>query len=283
MTDYKTDLKLAMPDGSLLALSGTLQPTGDVPDVPPPEPAAGYDFRSNFDAAPIGPLTTASKHLVWSDPSILSITDSDAAGALWSIVGGGRNGGQCSRAFYQKGKVGEQGFYRLNLPPGQGPVAVEFDWMFESPFDMSGGPGKIGPFIVWGPRSGSAQGINTPLCWSSRITEGPKPWTWALQSRQGSAPSGNGQFIQGWYTDSNITIGQWYHWKMEMLGGASASARLWLDGEELFPPVADMSAVTNADDGIAIEFGFWSGGQNATAYDCWARLDNVRIWTPGGG
>ena len=67
---------------------------------------------------------------------------------------------------------------------------------------------------------------------------------------------------------------------MEMLGGHGAYAKLWFDGTELFPPIADFSAVTNADDTLAIEFGFWSGGQNACAYDCWARQYNVRIWTP---
>lgn len=272
---YTTLLTLTDSSGNTKTLTGQLSDG----ENPTPEPPA-YDFKSDFNAAPLGPLTTANKRLVWPSPSILSISDSDANGVLWSIAEGGKIGGQCARAFYQKGKVGEQGFYRLNLPPGKGAVAVEFDWMFETPFDMSGGPGKIGPFIVWGPRSGAQQGINTPVCWSSKITDQPKPWTWALQSRQGSAPSGNGQFIQGWYTESNIAIGQWYHWRFELLGGPGAYAKLWLDGTELFPPIADFSGVTNADDAIAIEFGFWQGGQNSASYDCWARQDNVHIWTP---
>ena len=279
MATYDAKLTLTDEAGKTKTLTGILD-DGDEPAPEPPQPDEGMDFKADFNAAPIGPLTTASKALVWTDPHIQSISESDPDGKLWSIVAGGRDGGQCARAFYQQGKVGEQGFYRLNLTPGLGPVAIEFDWMFEEPFDLTTGPGKIGPFIVWGPRSGPEQGLNTPMCWEAKVTPAPKRWTWALQSRQGSAPSGNGQFIQGWYSPDNIEIGRWYTWRMEMLGGPGAYAKLWLDGEELKPPIADFSSVTNADDAIAIEFGFWQGGQNSASYDCWARQDNVRIWTP---
>lgn len=274
---YDAKIVLTAGDGTSQTLTGQLVSDDEIPPEPP-QPTSGYDITSNFNAAPLGPLTTVNKGLVWSNPSILSISDSDTAGKLWSIVEGGKNGGQCARAYYQKGKVGEQGFYRLNLPPGKGAVSVEFDWMFEDPFDMWGGPGKIGPFLVWGPRSGADQGINTPICWSSRVSTQPKPWTWALQSRNGTGPNGNGQFIQNWYSPDNIAIGRWYHWHFELLGGPGAYAKLWLDGVDLNPTVHDFSGVTNANDDIAIEFGFWCGGAQATTYDCWARQDNVHIW-----
>lgn len=274
MPTYDVKLELTDEEGLVKLLTGQLSDSS----TPPPQPSNGYNFTSNFNAAPLGPLTTDNKHLVWPDPAILSISEADANGALWSIVTGGKNGGQCARAFYQKGKVGEQGFYRLNLPPGKGAVSMEWDWLFESPFDMAGGPGKIGPFIVWGPRSGP-MGINTPICWESKITTQPKRWTCAVQSGAGTGPYGNGQFVQNWYTPTNIAFDRWYHWKIEMLGGPGSYARYWLDGVDLNVPVHDFSSVTNANDTIAIEFGFWEGGAQAATYDCWARQDNVHIWT----
>ena len=96
MATYDAKLMLTDEAGKVTTLTGTLAASnGDQP----PAPSEGMDFKADFNAAPLGPLTAASKALVWTDPHITSISEGDPDGQLWSIVAGGRDGGQCARAF----------------------------------------------------------------------------------------------------------------------------------------------------------------------------------------
>src|SRR4029077_12450290 len=51
-----------------------------------------FDFTGNFNACPLGPMTTVSKQLAWSNPAFLKLIDSDQ-GSRFEIITGGKNGG----------------------------------------------------------------------------------------------------------------------------------------------------------------------------------------------
>jgi hypothetical protein len=246
---------------------------------------SGFDFRSNFNACPLGPMTTASKHLAWSDPSIASMIDPDN-GARFSIVAGGKNGGQCCRTYYPAGQTGEGSeYYRLNFGSIGTIINVEFDWMFETNFDLFEGGGKCCPWIVWGLASGANAGVVQGVWWDSQGSGKTAPrYEFIMQvQRSGYLPH---ELVVRSYSPNVITPGQWNHFRWQCLGGPGGFANYWMDGQLLASISGGaLSPITNLNDPVSIDFGTFVGGATidyALKYDCWARHDNVRIWSGTG-
>lgn len=238
------------------------------------------NLASNFNAAPLGPFTNASKLLAW--PGAIIDNDADPSGTFFEIVTGGRFGDQCCRMKYPANSVGENShFYTIPLGAPGVPVVYEMDWLFEPNFDMSHGPGKIAPMLIWGGRSGANGGTDSFVVWESAITTGPKRFNPAVQNQQNpsSFPS---NFIAPYYT-KNIVPGVWNHWRVETMGGPSGYGAFELDGVKLATvpvPGAGMGN-TLATNSVKLEVGYWAGGGAGSGpqVDSFARHDNLRVYT----
>jgi hypothetical protein len=241
---------------------------------------SGFDFTGNFNACPLGPMTTASKQLAWSNPAILKLTDSDQ-GSRFEITTGGKNGGQCCRAFYPVGHFGGgKGWYQLDFGSVGLPLNIEWDQMFEPGFDLSEGLGKIAPGILWGPVGGLNNGSVHVYIWNSGPPgRGAKAKYSALSqvNRAGYTPH---ELLVGMNSPNWIVPGQWNHLRIQVFGGPSGFANYWVDGVLIATSV--MPTFSFPTDVVSVNFNPFAGGGSA-AYapkiDSWARHDNVRIWS----
>ena len=189
-------------------------------------------------------------------------------------------GNHCLRYHYPKGTLG------IAQTSG-GPIAgfiifekyvdvlnVEYDWMFESGFDLKGGAGKIGPWLAYNtPRLHS--GVDIILQW--RNLSGKDIWKPATQDPgNGTTIATNGPALPA--------VGQWAHIKMQLKPGPSGWQKVWVNGTLIhnngpFTP-ADSTGI-----GPIVSFRTWFGGggrAQAAKWDSYARIDNIHIWSGTG-
>lgn len=235
-----------------------------------------FSHSVNFNAVSLGPFTTAAKTTAWGQaPSF----DGDPLGTKYSIVTGGKNGGQCCQCFYPAHQNGNssQEYQMFNLAAGL-VTNVEFDFKFLSGFDLTKDVGKLGPNINWGPRSGPTGGVSPFIIWNQAKTNQPATFTIAVQNQ---ATGGN--YNQPIVRSAPIVIGQWYHWKIQMLGGPGGYVTAWLDGL-LFASYTNITTwpTTLNQTVFFADFFHYGGGGPGPSVDCYALQDNIQYYSGTG-
>lgn len=238
-----------------------------------------FDYSVDFDAVPLGPFTTAAKTTAWGGHA--PAFDGDPTGSRYSIVNGGKNGGQCCRVEFpahQNGLVTQE--YQMFRDASGVVVNLEFDYMFLPGFDLITDVGKIGPGICWGPRSGAAGGVYIFLIWQRAGLSFKGSFSLTVQNQNGhgieynSPPLGVQNFSNG------INIGQWYHWKLSMDGSPGGFASAELDGKLQAKYINDGSWPTHANDTVMFDsFHHYGGGGPGPTVDCFALQGNIRYYS----
>ena len=154
----------------------------------------GINFRSNFGALAAGTTvsTVAQFQQIYNDPAISSWWI-DNNGPWWTIVNDPKDAtGKAFRFFYPTGTVGAAGrqiLFNIGAPGRE--VNLEYDWMFESGFDIWEAGGKIGGGILWGPNTGTRAGEIIIQWWSIYAGRGaPNPlFPLQVQKQDNSNPN----------------------------------------------------------------------------------------------
>jgi hypothetical protein len=231
-------------------------------------------FASNFNAVPLGPFTNANKLLAWSQVPVGDLVDFDAAGNFFSIVADA-DGSRYCRIWYpanQAGMGSKDYHIRLHAPVAY-PITVEYDFMLEAGSDISFGPGKIPARVTIGTMDTNPVGVLAMWNWSSRQGTNAKPYGAILQNQ----PDGAQLAQPPAYTPTNVTFGNWDHFKM-VFGPGIAS---WERNGQLVHSQTNTGTI-KATDPAMVGFGFWNGGGAWVGPDKWGRIKNivVTIGTP---
>lgn len=235
-----------------------------------------FAYAVNYNAVALGPFDRAKKTAAWGQAPAF---DGDPNGTKYSIVNGGRNGGQCCQMFYPAGHNGDSTQEYQMFPDTSGQVVnVEWDHKFLSGFDFTKDVGKIGPNINWGNRSGPSGGVSPFIIWNQAKPGQPATFTLAVQNQ---ATGGN--YNQPIVRSAPINIGQWYHWKIQMLGGSGGYVTAWLDGA-LFANYQNITAwPTSINDRVFFDdYYHYGGGGPGPAVDCLALQDNLQYYSGAG-
>jgi hypothetical protein len=243
-------------------------------------------IRSGFAVMPDGPFNY--KPLAFIDDAIRSIFDGtdgndttrDPDKGFYEI-GRGEGGAWC-RMKYPAGCYGMgQQYYQLKLGSleGQYPLCLQWEWMFEEGFDLSPEKaGKCAPAIQIGAiASGEpTSGTRLMIWYSAQGSRAERP-TFSFVSQDQRSGS---QWVQPpAYSPEPIACERWYKFRCETWPGAEGYTKYYMDDA----PVASIGPTpNNAEDSyVLIDFAYFAGGgaAQAPAYDCYARLRNVHIWT----
>jgi hypothetical protein len=246
-----------------------------------------YRFQDHFDAAPLGPLTTANKKLAWPDSAIYSMdTDPDPSGEHFSIIEDSRfANGRAQRMCYPQGQYGmNHQFYILRLKSPKVTANLEFDWLFEDGFDLwppnpdKLGGGKIAPCINWGEVGGVTEKRGTrAMMWyngnGSHYQKGV--FSPSCQDQR----TGN-QLIQPVQYGPVIQTETVYHIRIRIHGGDNGLAEYWIDDGFHAQSVAGSHLQVGPDDDVLYDFAFFAGGGavQACRWDSFARVGNIHAW-----
>lgn len=252
---------------------------------------ASFDITGDFSKAALGKFTLEQKQKAWGG---LVTEDFDEAGNKYSIVEDGRfAGGRACRCRYPRGEVGmNDQSYQIRIKSPKCPVALEFDWLFESPFQFysadqpasaNGGGGKLGPCINWGEIGGATEkrGTRAMPWWNAYGSMKSKPcFNPSCQDQR----SGD-QLVQPVvYWGSPLELDRIYRWKIEIMGGPppQSYAKYWIDGE-LIAHVHDKLLQVTADDDVIIDFAYFAGGpiESAPTVDQYGRMGSIRYYSVG--
>jgi hypothetical protein len=275
------------PTPTIVPPSPPPTPTPTPTPTPSPTPTpGGFDYRPNFNNLPAGSFGMAQQKTVFTDPSIVSQENWDNKGNRMFIATSGCKtaGNHCLRYFYPKGTIGGAwntgawgilGFWIAHKWTDV--LNIEYDWMFEPGFDLTGLGGKIGPFIGYMNKS-TWQGYLQIIQWRS---DGAKA------SLVPCTQSPAGATLCAAFGKEPIPInqtGHWYHIKQQIAYGPNGYQKTWIDGNLIWN---NGPFVPHSDVGLApvIDFGSWFGGGGtlpAAKNDSWSRIDNVRIWSGTG-
>jgi hypothetical protein len=250
--------------------------------------SVNFDYQPNFNTLSVGPFTMTQQKQAFTNPSITTQANGNTAKLISITSLCKTSGNHCLRFYYPQGTVGSGwdssiwgtlGFaiYQQSVPV----FNVEYDWYFEPGFDLTGGIGKIGPFLTYhhdNPYSGfqeitiwrtnsNGYGYFVP-CVQAQSSGGTTICATTAQKEQGPA----------------IQTGQWYHVRMQAANGPNGYQKAWINGTLIFnngpyipPGTTDLQPV--------VFFYSWFGGAgsaSAAKWDSYARIDNVHIWSGTG-
>jgi len=235
-----------------------------------------FAYSVNFNAVSLGPFTTAAKTTAWG---FAPAFDGDPNGIKYSIVNGGKNGGQCCQILYpanQNGNTNQE--YQMFRDSSGVVVNVEFDFKFLPGFDFTKDVGKIGPGINWGPRSGPSGGVAPFIIWNQQKSGQAATFSIAVQNQ---ATGGN--YNQPIVRSGPIVIGQWYHWKIQMLGGSGGYVNAWLD-TKLFASYLNITTwPTSIGDTVMFDdYYHYGGGGPGPPSTIYALQDNIQYYSGTG-
>ena len=95
------------------------------------------DYKADFSAVPLGPLTDENKRKVWAPAEMVWSDEPD--GKYKNVVDDPTKGRVCEH-LYPGGVAGaSKKQYQIKLGPCSEPVMLEFDVMFVEPFSMPKG------------------------------------------------------------------------------------------------------------------------------------------------
>lgn len=238
----------------------------------------GFNHVVDFNAVPLGPFTTAAKTKAWG---LAPAFDGDSLGSMYSIVKGGKNGGQCCQVKFPKGLNGSAiQEYQMFRDASGVVVHLEFDYMFLPGFDLVTDVGKLGPGICWGPRSGVGGGVYVFLIWQRAGASFKGSLSFTVQNQDGhgieynSPPLGVQNFSNG------LNIGQWYHWKLSLDGRPGGFASAELDGKLQAKYLNNGSWPIHANDTVMFDsFHHYGGGGPGPLVDSFALQDNISYYS----
>jgi hypothetical protein len=256
-----------------------------VEPIEPIDPVETIEFRSDFDACPLGPFTLANKQLAFPGQNI---DDGDPEGVFYEIVDGGRYSNdycnyRCVRMHYPVGAFGTgQQYFRIRLGRPNDVVNVECEWMFEDGFDFPAGGddgGKCTPRIVWGELSAGTSA--RVYWWHAEVHPDGKLRTEPFICHFVDLAAG--KYLGVNHTPAAVKTGQWYHFTLRFLGGPQGHGEIWVDGTLI--SVLGPQPTDTVNDSVLICFSsfFGGGGQgSAPTVDSYARIDRVHVWTGSG-
>lgn len=251
--------------------------------------ASAFDYKPNFNILSAGPFGMTQQQQAFTDSSITNQSNSNTDKLMSIITNGCKTYiNHCLRFYYPKGTLGNGwnsktwGILAFAIYQQYVPVFnIEYDWYFESGFDLTGGIGKIAPFLTYhqdGPWSGYSQ----ITIWHTYAGQKGYFVPCVQDSTGGGITicSPASLYSKG----PEIKTGQWYHIKMQSANGPKGYQKTWVNSILVFSngPFIPKGTINLLP---VIDFYSWFGGaglQQAAKVDSYSRIDNVRIWSGTG-